>query len=114
MVHCLQIVTMFVLKYILTIINISTYRDIESVTQLVNSGSYENIALRGNTPSTAYQIPLIDGLIDALTSRFDLQNQFSVQNATSILYLKNWPSSSTSPNLQGSKSYMNVVCMLFS
>jgi hypothetical protein len=68
------------------------FRDLDELKAVLESGSYKNIKLRGNTPTMSYVNPLIDGFVDAMKTRFDLsETETTVIDATKILHLKNWP-----------------------
>ncbi|VDI01683.1 Hypothetical predicted protein [Mytilus galloprovincialis] len=77
-------------------------RDSDEVKAVLDSGTYKSIKLRGNTPTMSYVNPLIDGFIEAMKTRFELnESEATVMNATKILHLKNWPKIESESDLKG-------------
>lgn len=62
------------------------------------SGSFEEIPLKGSTPVMAYCENIVNGMVQAIERRFELDSK-NVFNATKILNFKTWPLSGT--ELQG-------------
>ena len=80
------------------------------MSDLIESGQYEGIALRGQPPSMTYKNDMIDGFCDAINKRFQLEERHII-NATRILNFKNWPSAK-SDELQGYTQCSVVVLIV--
>jgi len=71
-------------------------RTIESVETLKRTGLYEEVTLKGPSPSMAYAPDLVDRVVCEITDRFELQTEgMSVIKATKILNISMWPYENT-------------------
>lgn len=78
------------------------FRYSDELKAVLESSTYKNIKLRGNTPTTSYVNTLIDGFVEAMKTRFELnESEITVMNATKILHLKNWPKIKSVSELKG-------------
>lgn len=78
------------------------FRDSDELKAVLDSATYKSIKLRGHTPTMSYVNPLIDGFIEAMKTRFELnESETTVMNATKILHLKNWPKIESESDLKG-------------
>lgn len=60
------------------------------LSDVLESGAFQDIALKGVTPTMNYKEGIIDGFIAALRKRFNLDHtELDVVSSTRILYLKN-------------------------
>lgn len=60
---------------------------------ILNSSTFQDIKLRENA-TLSYKSDIIDGFIDAIRSRFQLDGndcEVRVIESTKLLHLKNWP-----------------------
>ena len=71
------------------------FRDLDQfddLSEVLTSGMYQNIKLKGRTPSLAYKDAIIDGLLEALETRFTRHSSEALLNsATKILHFDKWP-----------------------
>jgi len=62
----------------------------EVLSELLSSGMFLGIKLKGRTPVMAYKDKLIDELVESLRTRFDFESD-SVVTASRICNIKSWP-----------------------
>lgn len=95
-----KLTSIYIYKYILEC-NLNN-RELDSVKQIMETGVFKDVNLRGNLPtlSVSYKEKIIDGFIEAMRERFQINGHLDVLKATKILHLKNWPLSD-SPDLKG-------------
>lgn len=74
-------------------------RTSEDVSQVLVSGMFKGIPLKGPKPSMKYVDEILQGFCDAIKERFQTESR-SVINATKILSFGSWPMSE-SPELKG-------------
>ncbi|KAL5007366.1 hypothetical protein ScPMuIL_003785 [Solemya velum] len=68
-------------------------RILEPVNEVIQSGQYQGIVLKGNTPTMSYKDSIIDGMRDALLKRFFLSDtQKAITASCRFLNLRNWQS----------------------
>ncbi|XP_033726657.1 zinc finger protein 862-like [Pecten maximus] len=64
----------------------------DEVSEVLTTGMYQGIKLKGQTPSMPYKETIIDGLIKAIEDRFSRPtSQAILDNATRILHFDKWP-----------------------
>lgn len=60
--------------------------------EVLHSGKYQEVDLKGHKPTLAYKSDLVQGLCNAITTRFQLEKkEISVVKATTILNIQSWP-----------------------
>lgn len=75
-------------------LQVMTYRTIDEIEEILASGTYQGIRLRGGPPLLSYREKMIDGLITALKDRFILEDDtMNVYKATTLLHPMHWPKS---------------------
>lgn len=74
-------------------------RTSEPLQQLLDSGMYEGIVLKGATPAMKYAVDILQGFCDAIKQRFQIESK-NVINATKILNFESWPLPGT-PEIKG-------------
>ena len=58
---------------------------------MLETGKLQGVQLKGATPQMAYKEKVVTALKDAMTERFELNdNQRKLLHATKLLHLKNW------------------------
>ena len=92
-----KLTSIYIYKYILECkLN---NRELNSVKQIIETGVFKDVNLRGNLPTLSYKEKIIEGFIEAMRERFQINGHLDVLKATKILHLRNWPLSD-SPDLK--------------
>ena len=85
-------------------------RENAAVRQILDSGKFKGVELKGPVPSLAYKTTLLENVRNAITERvFDASDNETVKAAT-VFDLRNWPA----PNSAASEGYWlrNVYYLL--
>ena len=77
------------------------FRDSEQISQILSTGQFQDVGLRGNVPTMTYKEDIIDGFIEAIKTKFNIDpSKKTVINSTKILFFENWPAAD-SLDIQG-------------
>ena len=74
------------IQIVLIVKNFTVIRNCKDLSQLLETGEFQGVTLKGSTPKMAYRDKTIDGFCSAIQDRFQTADK-NVLNATKILNL---------------------------